>query len=383
MSPHSGPDPTPRDQRVEAIVAAAARERAAGRPVECQALIELYPELAPALEERLRDLAEIAAFLDAPSAAEESTDFVPSPHAPAVRLSADAIPGYTIVRELDRGGQGVVYQAVQKSTRRKVALKVLLAGPFSSRDSRLRFEREVALASNLHHPNIVPIYDSGESDGRFFYAMEYVRGLPLNKFVQTHDLAPNAVLAIFAKVCGAVSHAHQRGVIHRDLKPSNILVDEAGEPRILDFGLAKGGGPGLDGDSASGHLPNAAREGRWTMPPQTRERPASERVCPGGCAGIGQPPVGRLRSPLGRATRERVVDGPTFPKGDRPAEMHSGSESLQIKNQRRRASTLPRSEACRGAPGPSQVILEARYLDVVVGHTLMVVQRPRRTIPYL
>jgi serine/threonine protein kinase len=150
------------------------------------------------------------------------------------------IPGYKIDHELSHGGQGVVYQALQESTKRKVALKVLLDGRFASKNARMRFEREVELAASLSHPNIVAVFDSGQTpDGRQYYAMDFVDGLTLTDYVRESALTMGEALKLFTKVCAAVQFAHQRGVIHRDLKPSNILVDARGEPRILDFGLAK------------------------------------------------------------------------------------------------------------------------------------------------
>jgi predicted Ser/Thr protein kinase len=157
--------------------------------------------------------------------------------------AADAVAGYKLLRELHRGGQGVVYQAVQQATKRKVALKVLLEGPFASPQSQRRFEREVELLGSLRHPYIVPVYDSGICQGRFYYAMEYIRGERLTDHARSRRLSVAETLQLFQKVCEAVDHAHQKGVIHRDLKPSNILVDEAGAPHVLDFGLAKAAGP--------------------------------------------------------------------------------------------------------------------------------------------
>ncbi len=156
-----------------------------------------------------------------------------------------AIEGYEIIRELHRGGQGVVYQAVQKSTKRKVAIKVLLEGPYASKSARRRFEREIELVASLKHPNIISVFHSGEtSDGRQFCVMDYVRGVPLNQYVREKKLPLEEALKLFATVCEAVNYAHQKGVIHRDLKPSNILVDTDGNPKVLDFGLAKMvGGP--------------------------------------------------------------------------------------------------------------------------------------------
>ena len=160
--------------------------------------------------------------------------------ADAANRDRDVIPGYTILAELHRGGQGVVYRAIQASTKREVALKLLLEGHFAGLAARRRFEREVELGASLRHPNIVAIFDSGQTrDGRRYFVMDYVRGEPLTRYAREHKLGVNETLTLFAGVCDAVQYAHQRGVIHRDLKPDNILVDETGEPRVLDFGLAK------------------------------------------------------------------------------------------------------------------------------------------------
>ena len=155
------------------------------------------------------------------------------------------LEGYQIVRELSRGGQGIVYQAIQKATRRKVAIKVLHEGPYAGKVTRRRFEREIELVASLKHPHIVSIFHSGKAaDGRRFAVMDYVRGVPLTQYVRDKKPPLEVVLKLFARVCEAMQYAHKKGVIHRDLKPSNILVDVAGEPKILDFGLAKQvGGP--------------------------------------------------------------------------------------------------------------------------------------------
>jgi len=150
------------------------------------------------------------------------------------------IEGYDMLVEERHGGQGIVYRARQRSTNRTVAIKVLLDGPHASEAGRLRFEREVAVVARLRHPNIVRVHDSGVTrDGRLFYVMEWVEGKPLDgpSLSRAGDL--DRTLALFAKICDAVQYAHQRGVIHRDLKPSNILIEDTGEPQILDFGLAK------------------------------------------------------------------------------------------------------------------------------------------------
>ena len=150
------------------------------------------------------------------------------------------IEGYKIVRELSRGGQGVVYQALQRSTKRKVAIKILLEGQYALKSAQRRFEREIELIAQLKHPNIITIFHSGRTvDGLHFYVMDYVRGAPLNQYVRDQKLTLEETLQLFTVVCAAIRYAHQKGVIHRDLKPTNILMDAAGVPKVMDFGLAK------------------------------------------------------------------------------------------------------------------------------------------------
>lgn len=168
-------------------------------------------------------------------------------------LRSDSLQGYELLQERHRGGQGIVFEATQRATKRRVAIKVLYDGPQTSGSDQRRFQREVEILSQLRHPNIVTVYDSGESAGRFFYVMDLVQGLPLDRWGERQrsrvsggepskstprDFVRDAV-RLFVRICDAVNAAHLRGVIHRDLKPGNILVDGAGEPRVLDFGLAK------------------------------------------------------------------------------------------------------------------------------------------------
>lgn len=150
------------------------------------------------------------------------------------------IPGYDIdPQPIGRGGMGIVWKAIRLGTHRTIALKVIGAGDFASPRARARFEREVELASRLNHPNIARVYDSGIHTGLFYYAMELVEGVRLDRHVESKQLNRRQILELMQPICAAVQHAHQLGVIHRDLKPSNILVDAAGQPHLLDFGLAK------------------------------------------------------------------------------------------------------------------------------------------------
>ncbi len=150
------------------------------------------------------------------------------------------LDGYEILEQVGHGGQAIVFKAIQQSTNRTVALKVLFEGPFASTRQQMRFLREIALVSRLSHPNIVPIYDSGVVAGHHWFSMEYVsRSLPLDDYVLLHRPSIPEVLGMFEQAVRAIGVAHQQGIIHRDVKPSNILVDAHGVPHVADFGLAK------------------------------------------------------------------------------------------------------------------------------------------------
>ncbi|MFK7960852.1 MAG: protein kinase [Phycisphaerales bacterium] len=150
-----------------------------------------------------------------------------------------SIPGYTLLGRVARGGQAVVYRARQTSTGREVALKVLLDGAAAAPSRRRRFVREIEVVAALQHPGVVVVYDSGETaDGRLYFTMEYVDGLPITDWAQQESLSTAARLELVRDIAVAVQYAHGRGVIHRDLKPANVLADERGRPRVLDFGIA-------------------------------------------------------------------------------------------------------------------------------------------------
>ena len=153
------------------------------------------------------------------------------------------LDAYEIKDQIGEGGFGVVYRAQQREPfEREVALKVLRPW-LDSPGILARFEAERQALALLDHPNIAAIYDAGKTeDGRPWFAMEYVAGQPLTRFCVDEALDTVARLKVFRDVCGAVSHAHQRGIIHRDLKPSNILVMlRNGTPvvKLIDFGIAK------------------------------------------------------------------------------------------------------------------------------------------------
>lgn len=190
--------------------------------------------------------AEVKALLSAYSAGESELERTPYrenyhdttlPGFPSDSLNS--LEGYKLLEELHRGGQGVVYRAVQESTNREVALKFIHAGTWADKSVRRRFEREVELAGSLKHSGIVRVYDSGLARGQYYYVIDYIDGHHLDDYATQHRLTHRQVLELFVPICDAVNHAHQHAVMHRDLKPSNILVDHEGQPHVVDFGLAK------------------------------------------------------------------------------------------------------------------------------------------------
>ena len=149
---------------------------------------------------------------------------------------------YRILRLVGEGGMGAVFEAEQDHPRRTVALKVLkfaLAAP----ELRHRFDLESEALGRLQHPGVARIYEAGVEDSELgpqpYFAMELIRGVSLREYADRAQLDTERRLELMIKICEAVEHAHQRGIIHRDLKPANILVDETGQPKILDFGVAR------------------------------------------------------------------------------------------------------------------------------------------------
>lgn len=153
---------------------------------------------------------------------------------------------FTLVEEIGAGGQGVVWRAIDRRTKRPVAMKVLRLGQFAPARHRQRLEREIDIVAALRHPGIVTLYETVDlpSDGKAL-VMELIEGVPFDIWcanVRDGNSPGNAerlILGTLAEACDALHHAHLRGVIHRDMKPSNILVDGEGHPHLVDFGIAK------------------------------------------------------------------------------------------------------------------------------------------------
>jgi serine/threonine-protein kinase len=146
---------------------------------------------------------------------------------------------YELIEEIARGGMGVVYKARHRDLKRQVALKMILSGSMASSQERERFRREAELAANLDHPNIVPIYEVGESDGLPYFSMKLVDGGSLAKGAAPFRDDPAAAARLVSTLARALHYAHEQRFLHCDLKPSNVLLDRQGRPYLTDFGLAR------------------------------------------------------------------------------------------------------------------------------------------------
>jgi len=171
---------------------------------------------------------------------------------------------YELIREIARGGMGVVFEARQVSLNRTVALKMILSGHLASAGDVQRFRVEAEAAGHLDHPHIVPIYDIGEQEGQHYFSMKFVDGGSLSHKAGMGK--PAEMAQIVATVARAVHHAHQRGILHRDLKPANILLDREGQPHVTDFGLAKK----VEGDSGLTHSGAIVGTPSYMPPEQAR-----------------------------------------------------------------------------------------------------------------
>ncbi|MDP9003661.1 MAG: serine/threonine-protein kinase [Verrucomicrobiota bacterium] len=193
------------------------------------------PKLRAEIESLLEEDAGASQFLEVPALhlAAESLVLEGAFHA------GQSIGDYEIVSLLGSGGMGDVYLAEERELHRRVALKFVRRGMASGEMIR-HFKREEHLLASLNHPNIAQLYRSGVSaEGAPFFAMEYVEGQQLDDYCEKRGVATKERLQLFRKVCSAVTYAHQHLVIHRDLKPANIRVTPEGEPKLLDFGIAK------------------------------------------------------------------------------------------------------------------------------------------------
>ena len=217
-------------------------ERAAFLEAACGSNAKLRAEV----EELLRESEQVGAFLESPALLDRtpaSTMAVTTGMVAVVEEAGDRIGRYKLLQKIGEGGCGIVYMAEQEEpVRRRVALKIIKLG-MDTKSVIARFEAERQALAMMEHPNIAKVLDAGATEtGRPYFVMELVRGVRITEYCDQNNLRMEERLKLFAQVCQAIQHAHQKGVIHRDIKPSNILVtlhDSVPVPKVIDFGIAK------------------------------------------------------------------------------------------------------------------------------------------------
>ena len=200
----------------------------------------------PWMRELVGCLSALDRLAPAPIASELALtrEFTPTSESPSA-ITSRPMPGsgcfgkYELLSEVGRGGMGVVYKARERGLNRVVALKMILASEWASVEEIRRFQAEARATARLRHRNIVAIHEIGEESGRHFFAMDFVEGESLSEMLKRGPLATEQAARWMVSIAEAVHHLHEQGIVHRDLKPSNVLIDSAGEPVVMDFGLAK------------------------------------------------------------------------------------------------------------------------------------------------
>ena len=237
------------DQRLADLLSDLTDKICRGEVVDFDSVCQQHPDLAEDLRQLwgailVTDTAGAAADQGvADSGASQSSDADDSVSDSSVRWRSLQLPttigDYELIEEVGRGGMGVVFRARQVSLNREVAVKMILRGRLASDSDLLRFLTEASATAKLEHPNIVPVYEVGDIEGRPFFSMKLVDGETLAERLSRGPMPQRAAAEIVAKVARAVAFAHEQGVLHRDLKPSNILLADDDQPLIMDFGLAK------------------------------------------------------------------------------------------------------------------------------------------------
>ena len=216
------------------------------------------------LQERCGDDAQLRAEVDALLAALDLPDevFLDPAAVPSLDMAAvdgplhpgTSLGGCLVLHALGSGGMGVVYAAQQDHPRRTVAIKVLRRG-FRHPEILKRFAREAEMLGRLQHPGIAQVFafHPGDRSMPAHLVMELVTGPPVTEYAKAHALSTTARITLMIAICEAVQHAHDRGVIHRDLKPANVLVSDQGQPKVLDFGIARATGIDVDSTLHTSH----------------------------------------------------------------------------------------------------------------------------------
>jgi serine/threonine protein kinase len=279
----AGGAPTPeRWREVQDLLDAALDMPAAQRQEFVERACAHDAALRAEVEELLRACESAEGFLEEPITADAAPLIADLTGAPTGPAPGARVGPYRVIRELGRGGMGVVYLAERDDGeyRKQVALKLVRRGPGMEDVVVRRFREERQILATLEHPGIARLLDGGVTpEGVPWFAMEYVPGLPVDRYCDEWRLTIDDRLALFCLVCDAVEYAHRQGIVHRDLKPSNILVTGDGEVKLLDFGIAKLLAPGgaSDPEAAGGLTRPGVRimTPEYASPEQVRGEPVS------------------------------------------------------------------------------------------------------------
>jgi len=237
-----------REERLAAVLDSLAARQHAGHEIDWTALRSAHPDLV----DEIRQLLAVGQIVE--GLARSNTPTIPTrvPHTVINDPLPRAFDRFQLVEELGRGGMGIVYKAWDPELQRHVALKMILRGQLASPEDLARFRQEAKASAGLTHPNIIPVYQVGDSGGQAFFCLKFIPGPTLAKVVAEGPLPQRQAAEILRDIAGAVQHAHENGVLHRDLKPSNVLMDDENHPLVTDFGLAKRfvGDPSITGTGA-------------------------------------------------------------------------------------------------------------------------------------
>jgi len=228
----AGSIPTDNEQRLASVLAEVTDAVCRGEAVDLESVCADHPELAA----DLRKLWGTVLLTDTAGQVENSS---PTPPRWQGLKLPTTFGDYELLAEIGRGGMGVVFRARQQSLDRIVAVKMIQRGRLASESDVRRFVAEASATARLEHPNIVPVYEVGECDGRPYFSMQLIEGETLAERVGRGRLGQHEAAQLIASIARSIQFAHDQGVLHRDLKPSNILITPDGTPLVTDFGLAK------------------------------------------------------------------------------------------------------------------------------------------------
>ena len=229
------PDPNDNSEQALALLVTELADRAnRGEEVSLEATCRKHPQFETDLRELWGTIIVTSAAAKEKSALSLTADI----WIPLLELPCQ-FGDYLLEAEIGRGGMGIVYRATRIDNGESVAIKMILKGDFASESDKQRFDSEAIAVARLDHPNIIPILEIGEHQGRSFFCMKLIQGQSLSERLERGPMPAQRAAKVMADISDAIDYAHQQGILHRDLKPSNIMLDDEGQAYVADFGLAK------------------------------------------------------------------------------------------------------------------------------------------------